>query len=48
MKPSHNGGLVHIFFVINRESKVVETNPTKLLYVVTAWITYNTRQFTLT
>lgn len=40
IKPSQRGGLVQIFLVIKREKSVVDTNPTKDLYVVTAWITY--------
>ena len=28
MKPSHKGGFIQIFFVIKRDSNVVETNPT--------------------
>jgi hypothetical protein len=40
MNPSHKRGFVQIFFVMRRESRVVETNPTSDLYVVTAWITY--------
>lgn len=40
INPSHKWGFCHIFFVIRRESKVVETNATSDLYVVTAWMTY--------
>lgn len=40
MNPSHKWGFCHIFFVIKRESRVVDTNATSDLYVVTAWITY--------
>lgn len=39
MKPSQSKGVVHIFFVINRDSSVVETKPVSDLYVLTAWIT---------
>ena len=39
MKPSQSGGVVQIFFVISRDSNVVETKPVSDLYVLTAWIT---------
>ena len=42
MKPSQSGGFVQIFFVISRESSVVETKPRSERYVVTAWMTYAT------
>ena len=40
MKPSQSGGVVQIFFVISRDSNVVETKPVSDLYVLTAWITF--------
>ena len=43
MKPSQSKGVVHIFFVINRDSSVVETKPVSDLYVLTAWITLMSR-----
>ena len=44
MKPSQSGGFVQIFFVISRESSVVETKPRSERYVVTAWMTCRRRE----
>ena len=39
MNPSHSGGTVQTFLIINRVNSVLETNPTNVRYVETAWIT---------